>query len=46
MMGTATSLHTDQTGRQVRKEHGNLVPSELFANHDMPSLIHTVNLVG
>ena len=27
--------HADQTGRQVGKEHGDLVPPQLFANHDM-----------
>jgi hypothetical protein len=44
MMRTSARLHADQTGRQVGKKHGHLVPPQLLANHDMPSSIDTVNL--
>ena len=43
-MSTATSLHPDQTRRQVHKERGHLVPSQLLLQHDLASFVDAVNL--
>jgi hypothetical protein len=43
-MRTATSLHANQTRRQVDEERGHLVPSQLLLQLGLASLVDAVNL--